>query len=578
TFLYPFIMGARNGWASLVPMLSLYLWIYLHGLGSQSRLISKNWWNNPIGIQCGYSVSRFLLYSLLFQPLIQLNPPFWNVNAVTSISSSLVAIFLVRGLIMEWLLLAVAFVCLHLPLVKHMLGIPVKENERYNGRVFVSIVGLGLFFMISFMQLQASLFHDDPMPLFFLQFTTEIRFFLFFSGFLFIMMSGVTIHFLERHLESESRLFKTALRYQSLFEAMDDLYFECDSKGTIVHVSPSVYGTLNCRPNDILGQSFFQTIGREKEQSDWLKATARSQTIKDDAIEIETQDGDRRYWSMHLKQVTLSDSDSRLVSVIRDFTDYQYALNHIKLLNQTLEDKVVDRTATLNATLEALERFVYVVSHDLKTPARAMSAYADILIEDEADTLCADSMSYLKQVQEISDEMIHFIESLLSYAMLGNKKPDAQRFNPTDIIKTVANRLQLAYPETNCSLHFNGDLTDLYADRILFQQLLTNVLENAFKYKEPRRPLTLTFSDGSSGGGSLTIEDNGLGINPEDKRILFDLFQAGQKDATGIGLATVKKIMDMHGGKVWLDGELGKGTRLTVEFPHPVELQRKEVT
>lgn len=574
-FLYPFIMGPSNGWASLVPMFSLYVFIFLHGYGYEKRSKHKQWFNHPVTIQLGYSVIRFILYILLFQSLVQLNPPFWQEEALTSISSSWVMIFLIRGLVMEWLLLAIAFVCLHLPVVKKILGLTIKKSERYNTRIVMSIVGFGLLFMTVFIQIQVNLFHDDPIDLYLYRFTTEVRFLLFFSGVLFIILSGVTIYFLERHLESENRLVVTALRYQSLFESMDDLYFECDAEGIILDVSPSVVSTLKCKKTEVIGQCFFTYVNKNDERENWLQAIQNNQTIKDESIEINTHKGDTRYWSMHLKQVDLSEHERRLVSIIRDFTDYQYALNHIQQLNQTLEKKVDERTSSLQATLEALERFVHVVSHDLKTPARAISAYAEILIEDEKEALNKASLSYLRQVQSISDDMIQLIESVLSYAMLGNKEADAEWFMPQSIIETVMSRFERVYPETKCTVEFVGKLNDIYADRILFQQALTNIIENAYKYKKPDYPLELIISSDLVHAGTIIIEDNGIGIDPEENLVLFDLFRTVNNDSSGIGLATVKKIMEMHKGNVRMDGKQGEGVKMTLLFKTPA--QRKEV-
>ncbi|WP_146923675.1 sensor histidine kinase [Alkalibacterium kapii] len=482
-FLYPYIMGPTNGWASLVPMLSLYLLIFLHGYGQESRNKEKQWFNHPVVIQSAYSVLRLLFYAVLFQPLIQLNGSYWPGEALTSIDASVVRVFLIRGLIMEWLLLAVTFVLLHLPFVKKALGLAVKTSQRFNTRVFASMVTFGLVFMLVSIQIQAHLFHDAPITIIDYRFTKELGFLLFFSGILFTLLSGVTIHFLERHLESESRLFKSARRYQTLFESMDDLVFECDEQGTILEVSASVLKTLKYEQVEVLGKSFFSFINKKNEKENWLEDIKTNETVKDEAIEIKTYDGDKRYWSMRLKKVALSDQETRLVSVVRDFTDYQYALNQIQKLNQTLEDKVDERTERLHETLLSLERFVQMVSHDLKTPARAISAYAEVLLEDERDSLNAKSLAYLKQIQGVTDDMIQLIESLLSYAMLGTREADAEWIEPTPIIETVLSRLELAYPETICMVDYLGELDRVYADRILFQQAITNILENAYKYK-----------------------------------------------------------------------------------------------
>lgn len=567
TVVYPFIVGYSNGWASLVPALSLIIWIYAHGWAHEKRLKSANWTYHPISIQFFYSFIRFALYQFLFQRLLALNPPFWNSDAITFIQSSTVTLFLVRGLIMEWLLLAIAFVALRLPFIKKILGLSVDRSQRYNTRLLTSILLFGMLFMFVFTQIQYNLFSPDASPQFELIFNEEVGFILFLSSFIFILISGVTMYFLEQHLSSQTELNKTALRYQSIFENMDDLYFECDEEGTVLNCSPSVLSVTGKKRDNLINQSFFELIGKERDKQKWLLQLEEPNAALDSIVKLSTDEGVTRYWSVHLKKIRLGEREDRLVSVVRDFTDYQKAVNDLQELNETLELRISERTAELNASLDALERFVYVVSHDLKTPVKAIRAYSDILIEDEQDSLKKDSLKYLKQLKGISSEMIQFIESLLSYAMLGNKKVEKETVEIERICDKIISRLKLIYPETVVSIAYTLNEGSIEADPIMFQQLLTNIFENSFKNKKEEQPLKLTVSlTKDANHQNLVVCDNGVGIDSSANLDVFELFQTNRQDSSGIGLATVKRIMSMHDGTVSISGEKGEGTFVSLRF------------
>lgn len=566
TVLYPFIVGYSNGWASLVPALSLVIWIYAHGWARDKRLFSSSWAFHPISVQFFYSLIRFTLYQVFFQRLVALNPPFWNSDAITFIQSSTVNLFLVRGLIMEWLLLAIAFVVLRLPFIKKTLGLPVNRSQRYNTRLLTGILFFGILFMFVFTQIQYNLFSSDATPHFELIFNEEVGFILFLSSFIFILLSGLTMFFLEQHLSSQYELNKTALRYQSIFENMDDLYFECNEEGTVLNCSPSVLSVTGKKRDNIIDQSFFTLIGKEAYKNGWLLRLEDADAALDSIVKVSTDEGLVRYWSVHMKKVRLGEEENRLISVARDFTDYQKAVNELKALNDTLESRITERTAELNASLSALERFVYVVSHDLKTPAKAVRAYSEILLEDEQDSLRKDSIKHLMQLKNISNEMIQFIESLLTYAMLENKKVEKERIDVTFVCDKIISRLELIYPEVVVRIAYTFKEGYIDADPIMFQQLLTNIFENSFKNRKNNQPLKLTVSLTKNNYQKLVVCDNGVGIDSSANLDVFELFQTNRKDSSGIGLATVKRIMSMHDGTVSISGEKGQGTCVMLVF------------
>ncbi|GEN56147.1 hypothetical protein GCM10012290_06990 [Halolactibacillus alkaliphilus] len=569
TFLYPFLLGFMNGYGSFVAMIALYAWIFFHGYGKKRRELKPTLLNHPYVIQLSYSVLRLLLYALLFQPLVQLNPPPWNPEAYQTISSNIVWYFSIRGVFMEMILLLIVDTLLLLPLVRKFFGLKTAPSSRYNTRVLGGFLGGGLLFILIILAMQHTLIDEVPLQTWLLPPNPKTALTLFLSSFLFIIMAGVTMRYVEKTLTSEDALKETYKRYQAIFEQMHDIYLELKTDGTILHASPSIQSALDMNEQALIGTNFCQLFLDHGTGKAWMEELDQRGGFIEKKIMIQTKAKETRVWSIHLKKVQLVEHMPRLIAMIRDVTDYEEAMDEIKRLNNDLEQRVERRTADLNATVEALERFNYVVSHDLKTPIRAIDAYAEMIYEDEQDTLSKISLKSLTAIRHVSTEMIHLIERLLNYARISHMRPKKESVDLNQLVNTTLEQLAASNKHHPFTATIVQPLPVLDSDPVLIKQVIMNLFDNAIKYQKETEPLHIEIDQHDTKDAlTLIISDNGRGINQHQQEHVWELFSTSHQDTkgTGIGLSTVKRIMEAHGGSVSLFSKQNEGTTIQLSF------------
>ncbi len=565
TFLYPFILGYMNGYGSFVGMLVLYVWITFHGLGKYQREKRPTRLNHPVTIQLFYSVVRLLIYAILFQPLMTLNPPPWNLEAHRFIQSEVVWYFSIRGIFMELMLLLIVDTLLLLPRVRQLFDLKTNESMRYNGRVLMGFLAGGLGFILFILAVQYTLIDELTIREWLLPPDPKTALTLFLSSFLFIIMAGVTMRYVEKTLTNE-RAFKTTYeRYQAIFEQMHDIYLELTIDGTIVNASPSIYASLDKDEVELIGTNFCQLFSGVKGQA-WLQELEQQGGFIEKKMTVPAPSGKVLVWSIHLKRIQLKMGEPRLVAMIRDMTDIEAAMDEVKRLNSDLERRVEARTKDLHASIETLERFNYVVSHDLKTPIRAIDAYTEMIEEDERDHLSREATDSLASIRQIAADMIRLIERLLHYSRVSKTSIDKEAVSLQQIVTDVLDQLSLSHDFT---IIFKRPLPTVLGEAVLIKQVFLNVLDNAITHQKMAEPLQLKIdTEETTDTFTVTVTDNGQGIHPDDLPHVWELFTtAGPQKGTGIGLSTVKRIMEAHGGDVFLSSARQKGTTVTLIFP-----------
>lgn len=253
-----------------------------------------------------------------------------------------------------------------------------------------------------------------------------------------------------------------------------------------------------------------------------------------------------------------------------DVTARKKAEAEVQELNEGLEQKILERTAQLEALNKELDSFTYSVSHDLRAPLRAVDGFANILSEDYNTLLDAEGKRILKTIQASAQKMGYLIDDLLAFAKLGRKDVQRARLNMTDLFNAVAaDLLKANNVKPKVTLH---SLPIAYADYTLMRQVVVNLLSNAFKYSSKNADAAVEVSGKQEDGFLVyTITDNGVGFDMKYVGKLFGVFQrlhgALEFEGTGVGLAIVHRIVTKHGGKVWAKGEKDKGAEFSFSLP-----------
>lgn len=252
--------------------------------------------------------------------------------------------------------------------------------------------------------------------------------------------------------------------------------------------------------------------------------------------------------------------DDEFANLSRLFND---AVFSVKEAHDNLEQKVHERTQQLEVAIQELEAFSYSVSHDLRAPLRSIDGFSQILLEEHSAQLDAQGRDYLRRVRLASQHMEQLINDMFKLSRVTRAEINIDKVNLTQIARSVINGLQESKPQRHVDIRIADDLED-NADSRLMHIMLENLLGNAWKFTEKQTTAIIEFGFTKEGKKKIYfVRDNGAGFDMTYMDKLFTPFQrlhtAEEYPGTGIGLATVRRIIHRHGGNIWAEGQVGKG-------------------
>ncbi len=252
-----------------------------------------------------------------------------------------------------------------------------------------------------------------------------------------------------------------------------------------------------------------------------------------------------------------------LPRAIRYAVERERADQQIRRFNEELEQRVRLRTAELEAANNELEAFSYSVSHDLRAPLRHVDGFSRILIESQGHKMNEDGQRYLREILDATQQMAGMIEDLLRLAQIGRQELKLQKTNIRDLIDDVLAGLKSEVCERRIEWKV-GALPSLVCDRGLLKQALTNLVGNSVKYTRPCDIAVIEIGQmAAEEQPVIFVRDNGAGFEMKYADKLFGAFQRLHRqdefEGTGVGLATVHRIIRRHGGRIWAEAAPQKG-------------------
>jgi light-regulated signal transduction histidine kinase (bacteriophytochrome) len=272
-------------------------------------------------------------------------------------------------------------------------------------------------------------------------------------------------------------------------------------------------------------------------------------------------------WSMHEARRRADASARQAIKhqkeLEREVAVRKRAEEEVRVLNMELEKRVELRTAELLVANEELESFTYSVSHDLRAPLRHVDGFAQFLEEEYGPKIPDEAQSLVKKIRRGSQNMGRLVDDLLNLSRIGKKELARQLTELMPLAEGVVSEIKLDNPNRKIEWHIET-LPAVNCDAGLIKQVFVNLLSNAAKYTRPRESAEIKVGQKTvEGVAAFFVRDNGVGFNMKYANKLFGVFQRLHRpeefEGTGVGLATVARIIRKHGGSIWAEAELNKG-------------------
>ena len=378
---------------------------------------------------------------------------------------------------------------------------------------------------------------------------------------------------------------------RNIAEAVRHPLLVLDAHLSVVAVNVAYYRALDTTPGDTLGQSFFLLVGGVWNVPE-LREQLREIVLNGgafDGFEVEIEipkAAPPRIFAVNARRITRdTDGEPMVLVAIEDETIHRHDRIALERANLGLEDLVALRTTDLEAANRdlrhtvkelatvnhELEAFCYSVSHDLRTPLRAIDGFSQELVQSHAAQLDPQAQHYLRRIRSGTQRMGQLIDDLLALSRVTRVELNRVSVDLSALAETVAAELRQLEPRRQVDFVSQPGLSG-NCDPRLTRILLENLLGNAWKFTAKKSAASVEFGATNVGGELVfVVRDDGAGFDPAFKGKLFGAFQRLHLDrdfpGTGIGLATVQRIVRRHGGEIWAEAKVDQGAAFYFTLP-----------
>lgn len=384
---------------------------------------------------------------------------------------------------------------------------------------------------------------------------------------------------------AEQELRKSEQKFRYVLDNSIDVIYELSIENrSYDYISPSAFKVLGVPPYELIQHGLdklMELIYEEDKNSvanyyKELFAPSQSEGVQM-CIEYRIRYNKNEYRWIRETATTVCDSQHLPVAVVGticDITSRREAELVIQRMNGELERRVAERTIELEVSNKELESFSYSVSHDLRAPLRSIDGFSKILLEDYFDNLDERGQNYLKRVRAATQRMGQLIDDLLTLSRVTRCIINCVDINISDLAASLIQKYKMANPSRTLQFR-NSPGIIVHADANLVRVLMDNLLNNAWKFSSRRDDaiieLGIIHENTDNGEIIYFIRDNGVGFDMAYVHKLFGAFQrlhpVSEFEGTGIGLATVQRIVRRHGGRVWAEGAVGQGATFYFTLP-----------
>ena len=380
-------------------------------------------------------------------------------------------------------------------------------------------------------------------------------------------------------LKDEEVLRQSEARYRSLVEQVGDYgIFMLDTKGRIISWNEGARRIKGYAAEDVIGK-YFSIFYPEEDilngKPAWELKIARSSGKYEEEGWRLRKDG-TRFWA-NIVITAVYDTEGRLSGfskVTRDLTERklsEQALQESSDKYRQLAQELSVTNSELSSVNRELEQFTAIVSHDLKEPVRTVRSFLHLMdryVDQQKFDLLKPSIG--KGILA-AQRMHELIDNLLHYSQISKIGLQRQKLNVEEVIGEAIQNLNDAVEQSGAHIRVQNEVPSIYGDRVQLVQLFQNLLANALKFTNGKKPEVAVKSWMEDGSVRFVVEDNGIGISPENLEKIFEIFRrlhfASQYPGNGVGLAVCKKVVERHRGRIWAESAQGKGARFHIMLP-----------
>ena len=402
----------------------------------------------------------------------------------------------------------------------------------------------------------------------------------------FLPNDETTVLAIVRDVTHEARLTDKLMRSEKRYETL----LQHSNDAIIVHTLGGEFTDANQRATELFGYSREVLLengwkplfgANADEQLHNAYETLREERYLLNETSLVTKDGTQFFANISSTLIEV-DQTPLVICIVRDVTEQkrnQFVLEaaniQLELARNQLEDRVEQRTSALAQTNRDLETLLYVVSHDLKEPLRAIENFSLLVNRRYAQVLDPKGQDFLRRVVRASERMRKLINDILQLSRARRMAPAFENVSGHVLVSDVLERLETRIEELNASITVKSNLPDLHVNVTWATQAIYNLVGNALKYSQPDQPPIIEIDryEGLEQPG-LVVRDHGIGIPPEHAERIFELFQRAvgrDIEGTGAGLAIVREVANRHNGNVWVQPNPAGGSEFYITFGHPAD-------
>jgi PAS domain S-box-containing protein len=369
---------------------------------------------------------------------------------------------------------------------------------------------------------------------------------------------------------AEEELQALTRRQQALLSTIPEIVIQTDVNKIYTWTNPAGYEFFG---DDVIGREANYYFEGEQDTYEIVKPLFEGD---ENLIYVESwqrrRDGEKRLLAWRSR--SLKDDAGNVtgaLSTARDITEMKEAEEEIRKLNVELEQRVEERTAQLQATNKELEAFAYSVSHDLRSPLRAIDGYTRILLEDYEPLFDKEGKRICSVIRDNTRNMGSLIDDLLSFSRLGRTEMQCSKIDMKTMVKSIF--FEITTPEDRKRISFSvNSIPPATGDPSLMRQVWMNLLSNAVKFTSKLNKPVIKVGAKRSGDKIIyTVADNGAGFDMKYANKLFGVFQrlhsTSEFEGNGVGLAIVQRVIHRHGGRVWAEGAVNEGAKFSFSLP-----------